>query len=240
MDDLILSLPGGEDVGISVRTSKRAVRIRLQVTESGVVLVLPERADPDSALKFLHSQTEWLEKVLKRTPLRKAPANPPEEIHLEFTGETLGIVYEPGDVVWTGVRSRNPEELLVSGNTESPACFRALREWLVRKAKQEILPFAQEICSELNFEIREFSIGLQRSVWGRCSSERKMTLNAALLFFPRGIVRYVVIHEGCHLTEMNHSIRFWNLVKKYYPYPDHARRVLNSRGALPAWVHAKE
>lgn len=243
MNEYVLALSNGEKVPVTVRTSVRARRIRLQVTDAGaVVLVLPLRADLQSALEFLHTQKNWVEKVLKRTPLKKNSPLPPREIQLEFTGEKLGIVYEPQDVVWTGVRYRNAQELLVSGNTAEPAaCFRALREWLVRKAKVEIFPFAADICSELDFRVNEFSIALQRSAWGRCSSKGKMTLNAALLFFPREIVRYVVIHEGCHLKEMNHSIRFWNLVRRYYPYPDHARRILNGRsGGLPAWVCAKE
>lgn len=239
MNDFLLSLSNGSSVRVAVRRSERARRVRLRIAESGPELVIPVSADLDSALAFLRSQSRWLETVLKQS--RREPLTRPAEMNLAFTEENLAIVYEFQDVVWTGVRYRSPTELLVSGNTvEVPACIQALRQWLMRKAKLEILPFAADICSELNFEITGFSLGLQRRVWGTCNSKRKIALNAALLFFPRSIVRYVVIHEGCHLTEMNHSVRFWNLVKRYYPYPDHARRVLNGRdSALPAWVHAK-
>lgn len=239
MNDVLLPLPRGETVRVAVRRSERARRIRLRVTESGPELVVPVYADMETALEFLRSQSLWLETALRQN--RREPLTRPLEMRLAFTEEHLKLVYEAQDVVWTGVRYRSPTELLVSGNTgETASCILALRQWLMRKAKLEILPFAADICSELNFEISGFTLGLQRRVWGTCNSSRRIALNAALLFFPRGIVRYVVIHEGCHLTEMNHSPRFWNLVKKYYPYPEHARRVLNGRAsALPAWVHAK-
>jgi len=238
-NDVLLSLSGGVPVHVAVRRSERARRIRLRVTESGPELVVPVYADMDAALEFLRSQSLWLETALKQN--RREPLTHPSELRLAFTGEHLKLVYEAQDVVWMGVRYRSPTELLVSGNTaEASSCIEALRQWLMRKAKLEILPFAADICSELNFEISGFTLGLQLRVWGTCNSKRRIALNAALLFFPREIVRYVVIHEGCHLTEMNHSVRFWNLVKKYYPYPEHARRILNGRdSALPAWVHAK-
>ncbi len=239
MNEFLVPLSNGSSISVAVRTSARARRVRLRVTESGPELVVPFNADLNSAIAFLRSQSAWLETVLKKQKIE--PLTRPENMNLEFTGESLSISYEPQDVVWTGVRYISPDKLLVSGNiSEIPQCILALRQWLMRKAKVEIIPFAADICSELNFEITGFTLGLQRRVWGTCNSKRKIALNAALLFFPRDIVRYVIIHEGCHLTEMNHSVRFWNLVKKHYPYPEHARRILNGRdSALPRWVHAK-
>ena len=151
-NDVLLSLSGGVPVHVAVRRSERARRIRLRVTESGPELVVPVYADMDAALEFLRSQSLWLETALKQN--RREPLTHPSELRLAFTGEHLKLVYEAQDVVWTGVRYRSPTELLVSGNTaEASSCIEALRQWLMRKAKLEILPFAADICSELNFEI---------------------------------------------------------------------------------------
>lgn len=238
METFSLQLPSGNRIEIRLRRSDRARRILLRMTENGPELVLPRGSMEEQAIAFARSQGAWLERHLRRLKVERIAR--PEHLKLEFTGEDLKIEYLPLDVVWTGVRYNGPAGLTVSGNTQTDElCILALRNWLKRKALVELKPFVADICSELGFQLSGFTIGLQRRVWGTCSAKRSIALNSALLFFPKEIVRYVVIHEGCHLTEMNHSVRFWNLVRKYYPYPEHARRILNAPGAVPAWVHAK-
>lgn len=237
MNFIDLPLPSGGTVRVSIRFSDRARYLRLRITQRGPELVIPPGFSRNTALGFLREQAQWLEKNLPKQPF--APPVRPQTLHLAFTGEMLNIEYQSADAVWTGVRMGAAGTLLVTGNVSTdPVCIRALREWLKRKARKELIPFAEKVCGELGFPASGFAVGLQRRVWGTCSRTRKITLNSALLLFPENIVRYVVIHEGCHISEMNHSVRFWNLVRKYYPYPEHARRTLNAKDALPSWVTA--
>jgi hypothetical protein len=62
-------------------------------------------------------------------------------------------------------------------------------------------------------------------------------LNLKLLFVEPDLVRYVLIHELCHMREMNHSSRFWRLVGQYYPEFRTARRRLKEAWyQMPAWA----
>lgn len=54
----------------------------------------------------------------------------------------------------------------------------------------------------------------QKTKWGSCSSNGNLNFNWHLIFAPKPIVDYVIIHEISHLTHMNHSERFWSLVHK--------------------------
>ena len=56
-----------------------------------------------------------------------------------------------------------------------------------------------------------------RRTWGSCSAKRNLNFSYKLLFLPREIADYVVVHELCHLKEHNHGRAFWALVALVLP-----------------------
>lgn len=57
----------------------------------------------------------------------------------------------------------------------------------------------------------------QRRRWGSCSSRGNLNFNYRLIFLPDHLFDYIIIHELCHLQEMNHGPQFWLLVAKECP-----------------------
>lgn len=53
--------------------------------------------------------------------------------------------------------------------------------------------------------------------WGSCSNNKNITINKNLISYSELAIRYVILHELCHLKYMNHSKEFWSLVQKYMP-----------------------
>ena len=56
-----------------------------------------------------------------------------------------------------------------------------------------------------------------KSNWGSCSTNHNLNFSTRLLFAPEPVLDYVVIHELAHLKEMNHSPRFWDIVRQVMP-----------------------
>ncbi len=74
----------------------------------------------------------------------------------------------------------------------------------------------------------EYRIKKVKSVWGTCSSNKKITINQNLMMYSRRAIEYVVLHEVCHLKYMNHSKKFWEMVEKYMPDYKEAEKELKN------------
>jgi predicted metal-dependent hydrolase len=67
------------------------------------------------------------------------------------------------------------------------------------------------------YEIERVTIRNQKSRWGSCSRRRALNFNYKIVFLPPELADYIVVHELCHLKEMNHSRNFWALVAQQIP-----------------------
>lgn len=76
------------------------------------------------------------------------------------------------------------------------------------------------------FKYNRVSIRDHKTQWGSCSRKGNLNFNYKILFLPDEMADYIVVHELCHLKEMNHSARFWKLVAKVIPNHIEIRRSL--------------
>lgn len=67
------------------------------------------------------------------------------------------------------------------------------------------------------FTYKRVAIRNQRRCWGSCSSLGNLNFSYKILFLPSELQDYIIVHELCHLGELNHSKQFWALVAETLP-----------------------
>lgn len=76
---------------------------------------------------------------------------------------------------------------------------------------------ASELINTTGLIPRKIRIRDIKYAWGSCSNNKNITINKKLISYSELAIRYVILHELCHLKYMNHSKDFWDLVQKYMP-----------------------
>jgi len=221
-----------------LRVSARARTLRIQVhPHGGVEIVAPSRAKPAEIEHFIAQHRDWIARTQQKFMAgRDAEPLLPTQIELTaVAGASLQIRYS------CDAQARVREEpgwLFVTAPVlDAVHCWPLLQSWLKRRARRDILATASRIATDVGMQPQRVHIRLQRSRWGSCSSSGTVSLNAALLLRSPEELRYVVIHELCHLRHMNHSQRYWQLVESFVPdYRRHEKTLDTAWQTSPRWL----
>ena len=101
-------------------------------------------------------------------------------------------------------------------NTKNPEILRELFiKFYKKEAKKYISKKISEICELLNLSFNKLKITSASSRWGSCNSKKNISFSFRLILAPKNSIDYVIVHELAHLSKMNHSKAFWNLVQDY-------------------------
>lgn len=240
-------LDDGRRVPYRIRVSERSRRVRMTLTPSdGLVMVTPPGVDREWLAELASSWRGWVAKQMEQMgiddPALLALAEPelPQRIELAAVGETWHINYRYVPGATPRVRETGSRTLLLSGDCgDFKACARALERWLVRRARAILPPWLDQLSRETRLRYAGVSVRAQRSRWGSCSSSGDISLNYQLLFLPRELARHVLIHELCHTVQLDHSPRFWNVVRRFDPDLDRIRAAMRRSWAhVPPWINA--
>lgn len=88
---------------------------------------------------------------------------------------------------------------------------------LMKQAKEYIPQRVAYYAPTLGVHPGRITIRKQKTRWGSCSAKGSLNFNCLLMLAPPETIDSVVVHELCHLIEMNHSDKFYETLLRVFP-----------------------
>ena len=98
---------------------------------------------------------------------------------------------------------------------------------MAREIVQQKIDYFNQI---YKYKYQRISIKNQKTLWGSCSKKGNLNFNYKVLYLSDRQTDYIIVHELCHLKELNHSRKFWDLVAITIPDYLEIRKELRIRG----------
>jgi hypothetical protein len=106
----------------------------------------------------------------------------------------------------------------VFAEVTDPRIQQAVRRGIVAalhmEAKKYLPPLTDRLARQFGFSYAQVSFRDNKSRWGSCSPDNRISLNIHLMRLPERLQEYIVLHELCHTVQKHHQKSFWQLLDK--------------------------
>lgn len=239
-------------VGYALKRARRR-SIGFIVGAEGLSVNAPKWVGIGDIETALREKASWILRKLgeqqdRQQRLHAAKVDWRDGTSIPFLGETVIVVLDPratGAVLNTSAADTQmqaqlngvPQLTLHIGlpHTATPEQIRdAVQSWLQRQAKRVFEERCQHYTQQLGVRYTRLSLSSAQTRWGSATADGTIRLNWRLIHFAMSTIDYVVAHELAHLREMNHSPKFWDVVRSVVPDYEAARGTLKDK-VLPVF-----
>lgn len=187
----------------------------------------PKRCAQERIFSFLEEKEEWILRHLKKNE-GAGVRLPPENLHgYEFLllGKTCSIRLSQEKKVLFD--AQNYQVFVPEKNAQEH-----LKKWLKENANRILSSLTQATAEKMGVQYKSVAISSAKTRWGSCTGDNAIRYTFRLLYAPKEVISYVVVHELAHVKHKNHSKAFWKEVEIYEPKWKSQRAWLKSHAYL--------
>ena len=209
-----------------IRSNRKTISVC--ITPLGKITVrAPLRCNEERIFAFLREKEGWIAKHLQKTigAGTRIPTENLDGFSFLLLGKMHTVSLVDGNKV--GYDSENLRVFVPRVKARE-----RLVKWLKENAKRILSEVTAKTASEMQVSYRSVSVTSAKSRWGSCTADNAVRYSFRLIYAPKEVVRYVVVHELAHTRYKNHSALFWREVERYEPRYRERRKWLKENGIL--------
>jgi len=217
-----------------IRSSRKTTAI--YVRNGGVEVRAPLKKSKDEIDRFVASKEKWITGNLAKS---REQARMREAFSLNYGATVRYRGREYPIAARSGNRTGfdDTEFYMPPGLTSEQIQAACIRIYLML-ARRDLTAKTLDFAGRMGIKPSAVKINGAKTRWGSCSAKKSVNFSWRLVVADDALIDYVIVHELAHLSEMNHSARFWAVVEGVLPDFRERRaqlRELHKRLATEDW-----
>lgn len=210
-----------------IKKSKKT--LSLKISENGLVVSAPLFMSEKKINQLVISKIKWIKKKLELIEPQKNKLFIKNRASFDLIGKEIKITLLDGNnkIEWV---DENNLKIFFKDQDDQKKLKTFFIKWLKEIALDYFSQRAYEISKLYAIPSNSILLSNAKSRWGTCNSKTEVRINWRLIQADPYVIDYVICHEFAHLTHMNHSRNFWNLVEKLCPNYKLAENYLKNKG----------
>lgn len=200
--------PGGRNLKISLRPFR------------GVEVTVPLFVSDEAAVRFVEEKITWIRAQReKMARFEKRATIFTEETAFSTKDHTLVMGRHEKATVRAEIRDHMIRIAYPSfAPPDDPKIQQVVRKAIAAALKMEaekyLPPVTSRLAEQCGFNYSSVTCRNNKTRWGSCSRDNRISLNIHLMRLPEHLQRYIVLHELCHTIHKHHQKSFWQLLDK--------------------------
>ena len=186
-----------------IRSKRKSLTIKI-TPMCEVVVLAPKKCSLDYINNFIIDKQKWIIEKLKQQQINKCAYD--KYISLQDV-----LIFGQSNVIEDYNNHYQIGEYYIK-HTNASNKKKVIKDFLIKLANAYIPKRVEQIAGNLSLNYNSIQIISARKSWGSCNNLKQLKFNFRLTMIPKELIDYVICHELCHIKELNHSKRFWELL----------------------------
>lgn len=217
-----------------LKVSNRRKSLALELKGGVVTVRAPYWLSSEDIESFILAKQDWLMDKLQNQQSLPQPCQFEDGEEILFMGKWYQLKLKVGRQYLLQLNHHESSLTLCIPNRvkDRKKYIKAkLKAFYMEQAQSYIAPRVANLQKQTGLIASGMELKFFKTRWGCCYSSGLIKLNPMLMGAPEWVIDCVIIHELCHLKQMNHSAQFWQLNKTFCSNCDTSKDWLKQHNA---------